>query len=122
MSEVRIIKRYQNRKLYDTTQSCYVTLEEIAQVIRDGIEIQVLENKTNRDITYSTQIQILFDQEKKVDPIGDVELLKRAVRSEAGTFTSYIKELEAKLGISAEAPIAMLKDFNSSVETTQTIN
>ena len=46
MSEVRIIKRYQNRKLYDTHQSCYVTLEEIAQIIREGHEIQVIDNKT----------------------------------------------------------------------------
>ena len=45
MSEVRIIKRYQNRKLYDTHQSCYVTLEEIAQIIREGHEIQVIDNK-----------------------------------------------------------------------------
>ena len=46
MSEVRIIKRYQNRKLYDTHQTCYVTLEEIAQIIREGHEIQVIDNKT----------------------------------------------------------------------------
>ena len=63
MSEVRIIKRYQNRKLYDTHQSCYVTLEEIAQIIREGHEIQVIDNKTKNDITYMTQIQLLFHQE-----------------------------------------------------------
>ena len=39
--DVRIIKRYQNRKLYDTYQSCYVTLDEISQVIREGNEIKV---------------------------------------------------------------------------------
>ncbi len=49
MSDVRIIKRYQNRKLYDTHQSCYVTLEEIAQIIREGNEIQVIDNKTKND-------------------------------------------------------------------------
>lgn len=64
MSDVRIIKRYQNRKLYDTHQSCYVTLEEIAQIVREGNEIQVIDNKTKNDITYTTQIQLLFDQEK----------------------------------------------------------
>src|SRR5210317_1734916 len=94
MKEVRIIKRYQNRKLYDTHQSCYVTLEEIAQIIREGNEIQVIDNKTKNDITYMTQIQLLFDQERKSTNLGDVELLKRVIRGEAGTFTGYIRNLE----------------------------
>ena len=45
--------------------SCYVTLEEIAQIVREGNEIQVIDNKSKNDITYMTQIQLLFDQEKK---------------------------------------------------------
>ena len=100
MTEARIIKRYQNRKLYDTHQSCYVTLEEIAQIIREGHEIQVIDNKTKNDITYITQIQLLFDQEKKSTRAGDVELLKRVIRGNEGTFTGYIRQLE---GIEAPA-------------------
>jgi polyhydroxyalkanoate synthesis repressor PhaR len=100
MSEVRIIKRYQNRKLYDTHQSCYVTLEEIAQIIRDGNEIQVIDNKSKNDITYITQIQLLFDQERKSTKGGNVNLLKRVIRSNEGTFTGYISSLEnTALGI-----------------------
>ena len=94
-NEVRTIKRYQNRKLYDTHQSCYVTLEEIAHIIREGHEIVVIDNRTKNDITYNTQIQLLFDQEKKSNKVGDTELLKRVIRSAEGTFTGYIKELES---------------------------
>lgn len=94
MNDVRIIKRYQNRKLYDTHQSCYVTLEEISQIIREGNEIQVIDNKTKNDITYMTQIQLLFDQEKKSTKPQDSLLLKRVIRSIDGTFTGYIRELE----------------------------
>ena len=54
MKDVRIIKRYQNRKLYDTFQSCYVTLEEIAQIIREGHEIQVIDNKSKRHHLYDS--------------------------------------------------------------------
>ena len=104
MSDVRIIKRYQNRKLYDTHQSCYVTLEEIAQIIRDGNEIQVLDNKTKNDITYITQIQLLFDQERKSTRDGNVELLKRVIRSTEGTFTGYIASLEGS-ALTKEAPL-----------------
>ena len=128
MNDVRIIKRYQNRKLYDTHQSCYVTLEEIAQIIREGHEIQVIDNKTKNDITYMTQIQLLFDQEKKSTSLKDVELLKRVIRSEEGTFTGYIRGVE---GIEApEASEAPLNTFNSlntntlnsGIETTSTLN
>lgn len=127
MNDVRIIKRYQNRKLYDTHQSCYVTLEEIAQIIREGHEIQVIDNKTKNDITYITQIQLLFDQERKSTKAGDVELLKRVIRAEEGTFTGYIRGLEARLGGEAAESSAEFKPFmqsevSSGVETTSTLN
>ena len=132
MNEVRIIKRYQNRKLYDTHQSCYVTLEEIAQIIREGHEIQVIDNKTKNDITYMTQIQLLFDQERKSTRAGDVELLKRVIRGEEGTFTGYIRGLEANLR-GEETPAAettateefkpfMAATETTTVETTNTLN
>ena len=112
MKDVRIIKRYQNRKLYDTFQSCYVTLEEIAQIIREGHEIQVIDNKTKNDITFITQIQLLFDQERKTVKPSDTDLLKRVIRSEGGTFTTYIQSLESKLGL----------NFNDNAATETTTN
>ena len=125
MGDVRIIKRYQNRKLYDTHQSCYVTLEEIAQIIRDGNEIQVIDNKSKNDITYITQIQLLFDQEKKSNKAGNVDLLKRVIRSTEGTFTGYISSLEhTALGIepakeeSSEESTAFTNSLTSSDSTT----
>lgn len=130
MTDVRIIKRYQNRKLYDTHQSCYVTLEEIAQIIREGHEIQVIDNKTKNDITYQTQIQLLFDQERKSTKAGDVELLKRVIRSEEGTFTGYIRTLEGTEAPAAEetatettVPSFMqTAELNSTIETPTTLN
>ncbi len=132
MKDVRIIKRYQNRKLYDTFQSCYVTLEEISQIIREGNEIQVIDNKTKNDITYMTQIQLLFDQEKKSLKAHDTELLKRAIRSEDGTLTGYIQGLESQLNISStvveeEKPVVdnfqpFMQSENTTIETPNTLN
>lgn len=121
MKDVRIIKRYQNRKLYDTFQSCYVTLEEIAQIIREGHEIQVIDNKSKNDITYMTQIQLLFDQERKALRPNDTELLKRVIRSEEGTLTGYIRSLEAKLGIKDTETASYGSDY-AGVETSNTLN
>ena len=123
-NEVRTIKRYQNRKLYDTHQSCYVTLEEIAHIIREGHEIVVIDNRTKNDITYNTQIQLLFDQEKKSNKVGDTELLKRVIRSAEGTFTGYIKELEhgdKEQEEEEETTTTFNPTFPSSSTTTETI-
>lgn len=116
MKDVRIIKRYQNRKLYDTFQSCYVTLEEIAQIVREGNEIQVIDNKSKNDITYMTQLQLLADQERKSLKPGDTELLKRVIRSEEGTLTGYIRNLEAQLNLNF--PTSIVETTETKEETT----
>ncbi len=63
MKEVKIIKRYQNRKLYDTHESSYVTLDEIAKMIKSGEDLRVIDNKTKNDITASTLTQLLYESE-----------------------------------------------------------
>jgi polyhydroxyalkanoate synthesis repressor PhaR len=118
MKDVRIIKRYQNRKLYDTFQSCYVTLEEISQIIRDGNEIKVIDNKTKNDITYMTQLQLLADQERKSLKPGDTELLKRVIRAEEGTLTGYIRGLEAQLNLNF--PTSIVEETTTEVKTEET--
>jgi polyhydroxyalkanoate synthesis repressor PhaR len=60
MSEPRVIKRYANRKLYDTQSSQYVTLDQIAQMIRAGEEVRVLDNNSKDDLTSVTLAQIIF--------------------------------------------------------------
>ena len=89
----RIIKRYQNRKLYDTYQSCYVTLEEIAQLIREENNIKFVCNKYKTDISYQVYLQVLFNQERKLSGDDlDINLLTEVIRSNSATFTGYIKE------------------------------
>lgn len=65
MPEPRTIKRYANRKMYDTSRSCYVTLEEVAEMVRDGHEVRVIDNKTKADLTEVTLTQALLDSERK---------------------------------------------------------
>lgn len=65
MTEPRVIKRYANRKMYDTARSCYVTLEEIAEIVRQGTEVRVIDNKTKQDLTEVTLTQALLDSERK---------------------------------------------------------
>lgn len=96
MKEAKIIKRYQNRKLYDTHESSYVTLDEIAKMIKNGEDIRVIDNKTKNDITAATLTQLLYESERKAKTQPSVELLKEIIRNGDGSFSSFI---QAKLGI-----------------------
>lgn len=68
----RSIKRYPNRKLYDTHDSRYVTLDQIAKMIRAGDEIRVVDNVSQQDLTTATLAQIIFEEEKRSPrlPVG----------------------------------------------------
>jgi len=110
-SNTRTLKRYANRKLYDTHISAYVTLEEMAQVVREGNDVRVIDNTTKEDITYKTFIQLLHELERKSVGSGDVSLLNKVIRSSTGTFTGYINQLEDDLAgsdISLEMPAAAM--------------
>jgi polyhydroxyalkanoate synthesis regulator protein len=74
-----------------------VTLEEMAQVVRDGSDVVVVDNTTKEDITYKTFIQLLHELERKSVGIGDVQLLNRVIRSSTGTFTGFINEIEGNV-------------------------
>ena len=65
MPDTRIIKRYANRKLYDTEHSRYVTLDQISEMIRNGDDVKIVDNKTKEDLTPVTLAQIIFEEEKK---------------------------------------------------------
>ncbi|MBN19662.1 MAG: hypothetical protein CL678_00135 [Bdellovibrionaceae bacterium] len=95
MTETKIIKRYQNRKLYDTHESSYVTLDEIAKMIKAGEDLRVIDNKTKNDITSSTLTQLLYESERRSKTQPSVALLKEIIRHGDGSFSGFI---QAKLG------------------------
>jgi len=97
MKEMKIIKRYQNRKLYDTHESSYVTLDEIAKMIKGGEEVRVIDNKTKNDITAATLTQLLYESERRAKTQPSVELLKEIIRHGDGSFSGFI---QAKVGSS----------------------
>lgn len=76
---MRVIKRYSNRKLYDTHDSRYVTLEQLAELVRQGEEIRVVDKATEKDLTSATLAQIIFEEEKKM-PKLPVQGLRDIIR------------------------------------------
>ncbi len=80
MSEIRIIKKYPNRRLYDTAVSSYVTLESVRQLVLDREEFQVRDARTEEDITRSILLQIIFEQEEDGTPIFSTDILRKFIQ------------------------------------------
>ena len=91
----KIIKKYGNRKLYDTQQSSYVVLKDIEKMIRNKEDIQIIDNETQDDITIPTLTQIIFSSERKSKVSPPVNVLKSIIREGDGSFSSFL----AKLGL-----------------------
>jgi polyhydroxyalkanoate synthesis repressor PhaR len=94
-AKTKIIKRYQNRKLYDTQQSCYVTLDDIAKMIRASEDVMVIDNKTKNDITAATLTQIIFEAEKKASQYAPLFTLREIIQNGNGSISSYLAKLGA---------------------------
>lgn len=94
-AKTKIIKRYQNRKLYDTQQSCYVTLDDIAKMIRTSEDVMVIDNKTKNDITAATLTQIIFESEKKASQYAPLFTLREIIQNGNGSISSYLAKLGA---------------------------
>ena len=77
---IRLIKRYESRKLYDTEESRYVSLDEISAWIRQGQEVRVVDNATNNDVTSQTLTQIILEEGRKGTSFLPSELLHDLVR------------------------------------------
>jgi polyhydroxyalkanoate synthesis repressor PhaR len=77
---IRLIKRYESRKLYDTEESRYVSLEEISTWIRQGQEVRVVDNATSSDVTSQTLTQIILDEGRRGTSFLPSELLHDLVR------------------------------------------
>ena len=88
----KLIKRYANRKLYDTERSCYVTLDEISQMIKEGEDVRVIDNKTKDDLTAVTLAQIIVEEEKKVQKMP-LKLLRSIIQSGNEAFSGSVGKI-----------------------------
>ncbi|HEY0974132.1 MAG TPA: polyhydroxyalkanoate synthesis repressor PhaR [Solimonas sp.] len=80
MSELRVIKKYPNRRLYDTHISRYITLEEIRQLVLQNVKFRVEDKRSQEDITRSILLQVIAEQEEGGNPIFTTELLEFIIR------------------------------------------
>ena len=80
MASPRVIKKYPNRRLYDTRVSSYITLEEVRQLVLSGEPFEVRDAKTNEDLTRAVLLQIIAEHEQHGQPIFSTTLLSQIIR------------------------------------------
>jgi len=90
MSEPRLIKKYPNRRLYDTEQSRYITLEDIRAMVTERTEIKVTEQRTGRDITRAVLLQVIADMEQTAAARLSGGFLALLIRSYLATPTQVV--------------------------------
>jgi polyhydroxyalkanoate synthesis repressor PhaR len=81
MSEPRVIKKYPNRRLYDTVESRYITLADVRRLVLERIEFLVVDKKNSADITRSILLQVIAEQEHLTEPILSQEFMVGVIRS-----------------------------------------
>jgi polyhydroxyalkanoate synthesis repressor PhaR len=96
MAQLRTIKKYPNRRLYDTEISSYITLEEVRQLVLDNEEFEVRDAKTGNDLTRSVLLQIISEHEERGQPMFTTNLLSQIIRfygdSLQGFMGSYLEK------------------------------
>lgn len=124
-SDRRIIKRYSNRKLYDTRGSSYVTLLQIAEMIRDGEDVQIIDNATKQDKTDVTLALIISEELRSKPAAIPIPTLKALIRHGGGRILTQLRESPvgkfmppgAGLGSSAPPPPREDEDMSEAKES-----
>jgi polyhydroxyalkanoate synthesis repressor PhaR len=109
---MELIKKYSNRRLYDTTRSRYISLDELAETVRAGKDVRVVDAKTEADLTQLTLAQIIFES-KSAARLLPPQLLTQLIRLSDGALAEFLGQyvsaaldlyLQAKQGAQALAP------------------
>jgi polyhydroxyalkanoate synthesis repressor PhaR len=111
----RVIRKYGNRRLYDTFEKRYVNLDEIAGMIRDGSEVQVVDAKTSEDLTRSILTQIIVEETKNRDGGLPVEILRELValsdRAKHAGLVWYLRSALETYRRAQHAPIELMRSL-----------
>lgn len=96
MTTERLIKKYPNRRLYDTEESRYITLAEVRDLVMRAVPFKVVDSQTEADITRGILLQIIMEQEAGGDPMFTSAMLERFIRFYGDTaqaaFTTFLDQ------------------------------
>lgn len=113
-----IIKKYANRRLYNTQSSSYITLDHLSKMTREGIEFRVLDAKTGTDITHQILTQIIMEEEASGEQMLPVNFLRQLIGMYGNSMQSLVPHfLEASMDQFHANQLKLRKAFEDSIET-----
>jgi polyhydroxyalkanoate synthesis repressor PhaR len=117
MSEPRVIKKYPNRRLYDTVESRYITLADVRRLVVEKIDFVVVDKKNNADISRSILLQVIAEQEHMADPILSQEFMVAIIRAYGTSLQSQVSPiLESSLKqLMSQQQVPQLRDRPKTV-------
>ncbi len=116
-SETVIIKKYANRRLYNTQSSSYITLDHLSKMTREGVEFRVLDAKTGTDITHQILTQIIMEEEANGEQMLPVNFLRQLIGMYGNSMQSLIPHyLEASMDQFRANQMKLRKAFEESIE------
>ncbi len=116
--EPRLIRKYANRRLYDSTDSRHVTLEDIRKLVASGIHVKVIDDKSGEDLTRSVLLQIIADQEQFGQPVLSIQLLEGIVRFYGNPVQELLSRyLEQTLGSVLRQQQAVQAEMSKALES-----
>ncbi len=119
--EVRIIKKYPNRRLYDTQISSYITLRDIKELVMSYIEFKVIDARTKEDLTRCTLMQLIAEEETNGNPILTPDILKEFIRFYGDSMQAMMSRfLEHSVKLFMEKRAGLKSPLNSMLATNQT--
>ncbi len=119
MTEERLIKKYPNRRLYDTTESAYVTLEQVRRMVLDEIPFKVIEQKSGTDITRTVLMQIIMEQESDGRPLFTIDILNNFIRNyDTDTQQQFTDFIAQSTSMFAEQQSVFAEQMNKTFKGT----
>lgn len=119
MSASRVIKKYPNRRLYDTEISSYITIEDVRQLVMDGEGFEVRDARTGEDLTRCVLLQIIADHEQDGEPILSTQLLAQIVRFQGDALQGFMGSyLERSVQLFLEQQQQLRQQVGSSLGQT----
>jgi polyhydroxyalkanoate synthesis repressor PhaR len=118
VSEPRLIRKYANRRLYDSTDSRHVTLEDIRKLVASGIHVKVVDDKSGEDLTRSVLLQIIAEQEQFGQPVLSIQLLEGIIRFYGNPVQEMLSRyLEQSLGSVLRQQQAVQAEMTKALES-----
>lgn len=118
---IRLIKRYGSRKLYDTEESRYVSLEELGSWVRQGQQVRVIDNDTDEDVTAPTLTQVILEDGKRGSSFLPSELLHELIRQGGEIVSSGVKQLNQRVDRLLQAGMERVAPIREVREETQVL-